>query len=136
MSDTGGASPLSVSPTKDAALLRRTSSGSSRASGSDPTTQPPPPLPLPPARPIPAECIELESRLKQFIATIPVAYRDPGRRVPGGIPPWDQESNLPHDLGDWEVERPDLAGERVGVNPVVILLRASCQGQALEMQGC
>lgn len=140
--DTGGAAPgsrifhrqsntddaslapasLSASPAQDAAILRRASSGSSKASGSDPAPLPLP-LPLPPTRPIPAECIELETRLKQFIATIPLAYRDPGRRVPGGIPPWDQETNHPHDLGDWEVERPDLAGKRVGVNPVVILLR-------------
>lgn len=128
-SDPGGASPQqtasSASPAvQDAALLRRTSSGSSKASSID-KAPPPPPLPLPPTRSIPPECIELETRLKQFIATIPLAYRDPGRRVPGGIPPWDQETNGPHDLGDWEVERPDLAGERVGVNPVVILLRAS-----------
>ena len=72
---------------------------------------------------IPADVQDFQRALDRFVASIPLAYRDPARKVAGGVVPWDQETDGPHDLGDWDLERPAKAGERAGINPVTILLR-------------
>lgn len=80
---------------------------------------------VPPSYTFPPEVVEFERTMDCFVAHIPQAYRDPARKVAGGVVPWDQEVSGPHDLGNWDLERPAQGGEISGINPVVILLRES-----------
>lgn len=121
--------PESLRPTYSAPRSVGQSAGASSSSPSTTTntaTSSPMASPFAPSpdglQPVPEECLDLQRILERFVQTIPAAYRDPSRKVAGGILPWDEELNVPSDLGDWDIERPARPGEKLGVNPVVILL--------------